>query len=86
MDDVGLAGGAHLAVVVLDTEIPGFADEADVIAGAIGLDVAQKSFETLADCALSVFGGRDRNRLWTRLAGGGKIGRNGLADGRHTSL
>ena len=49
MNDVGLAGGAHLALVVLDAELPGFANEADVFTGAVGLDLAEKCLETLVD-------------------------------------
>jgi cytochrome c553 len=39
MDDVGLAGGAHLPLVMLDAELPGLADEGDIFAGAVGLDL-----------------------------------------------
>ncbi len=49
MDDVGLAGGAHLALVVLDAELPGLADEANVFAGAVGLDLAEQRFKALVD-------------------------------------
>ena len=49
MDDVGLAGGAHLAFVVLHAEIPRLADEADIFTGAVGLDLAEERFKTLVD-------------------------------------
>ena len=49
MDDVGLAGGAHLALMVLDAELPCFANEANVVTGAIGLDLAEESFEAGVD-------------------------------------
>ena len=49
VNDVGLAGSAHLAGMMLDAELPGFANEGDVFAGAVGLDLAQEGFETLVD-------------------------------------
>ena len=42
MDDVRLARGAHLALVVLHAEFPRLADERNVFGGAIGLNVAEK--------------------------------------------
>ena len=53
MNDVGLAGGAHLALVVLDAELPGLADEADIFTGAIGLDLAEKRFKAPSMAAWS---------------------------------
>jgi hypothetical protein len=38
-----------LALVVLDAEVPGFADEADVVIGAIGLDMAKEGFKARVD-------------------------------------
>ncbi len=38
MDDVGLAGGALLAFVLLDAELPGAADEVEVVVGAVAVD------------------------------------------------
>jgi len=76
--------------VVLDAEIPSFADEGDVLCGAVGLDVAKKRLKAAID------GGEIEYRL-----GGGRDGlyrcrwesdgirfrcRCGLADCRHTSL
>ena len=49
MNDVGLAGGAHLALVMLDAEIPGFADQADVFGGAVGLNLAEEGLEAAVD-------------------------------------
>ena len=49
MNNVRLARGAHLALVVLDAEVPGFADEADVVIGAIGLDMAKEGFKARVD-------------------------------------
>ena len=40
MNDVWLAGGALLAIVVLDAELPCLADQGDVLIGAVGLDLA----------------------------------------------
>ena len=37
--DVGLAGGAHLPLVVLDAELPCLADKGDIFTGAVGLDL-----------------------------------------------
>ncbi len=64
VDDVGLAGGAHLAGMVLDAELPGFANEGNVFAGAVGLNLAQEAFETLVDDFLGNdrLGERRRNR------------------------
>ena len=52
MNDVRLAGGAHLALVMLDAELPGLADKCNVFTGAIGLDLAEKSFEAAVDGSL----------------------------------
>ena len=52
MNDVGLAGGAHLALMVLDAEFPGFANKFDVFTGAVGLDLAEKSFNAAIDGSL----------------------------------
>ena len=52
MDDVGLAGGAHLALMMLDAELPGFADKVNVFTGAIGLNLAEKCFEATVDGSL----------------------------------
>ena len=49
MDDVGLAGGAHLALVVLNAEVPRLADEANVVTGAVGLDLTEERFKTCFD-------------------------------------
>ncbi len=64
VNDVGLAGGAHLAGMVLDAELPGLANEGDVFAGAVGLDLAQEGFKPLIDDFLGNdrLGGRRRNR------------------------
>jgi predicted RecB family endonuclease len=45
MADVGLAGGALLALVLLDAEGPGGADEVEVVAGAVGAHGIQQAFE-----------------------------------------
>ena len=52
MNDVRLAGGAHLPGMVLDAKFPGFANEADVFAGAVGLNLAEQGFEALVDGSL----------------------------------
>jgi hypothetical protein len=45
MQDVGLTGEAFLAFVVLQTEIPGFADDLEVISGTIGTHHIQQLAE-----------------------------------------
>ena len=45
MADVGLAGGTLLALVVLEAEGPGGADEVEVVAGAVGANGIQQAFE-----------------------------------------
>jgi hypothetical protein len=45
MDDVGLAGGAHLPLVMLDAELPRLADEGDIFTGTVGLDLAEQRFK-----------------------------------------
>ena len=86
MNDIGLARGAHLALVVLDAELPGFADEADVIARAIGLDSTKKCFEALVDRFLVGARSSMGTGFRARRGGAGKIRRELLPDSRHTSL
>ena len=86
MDNVRLAGGAHLALMMLDTEFPGFADEANVLAGAIGLHLAEQGFKAIVD-RKGIWGGqRTRIGLRARGAGVGNIGRKLLPGCRHASL
>ena len=47
MDDVGLATGALLALMLLETELPGLADDFQVVAGAVGVDGGEEGFEVL---------------------------------------
>ena len=49
MDDVGLAGGALLAFVLLQGEGPGLADDFEVVAGAIVVDLLEEAGEFLVD-------------------------------------
>ncbi len=69
MDDVGLARGTHLALVVLDAEVPGFADEIYVFVGTIGLYLAEEGFK--ADVNGVVL--RGRRGLCSLLARAGAI-------------
>ena len=46
MADVGLAGGAALAFVLLDGKRPGRADEVEVVGGAIGFDGLDQMLES----------------------------------------
>jgi hypothetical protein len=52
VDDVGLAGGPNLPVMMADAELPGLANQSDVFAGTIGLDVLEQRFKALIDGAL----------------------------------
>ena len=47
MDDVGFAGGAHLAFMMPDTELPSLADQRDVFAGAVGVNPLEHRLEAL---------------------------------------
>ena len=49
MNDVRLAGGAHLSLMMLRAEFPCLADQAYIFSGAVDLDVAEKRLETLVD-------------------------------------
>ena len=49
MQDVGLAGGAELSVVVLKAELPGLADDVDVVGGAVGADGVHEAAELLPE-------------------------------------
>jgi len=88
MDDVRLAGGAHLALVMLDAKVPRLADKCNVFSGAIGLDVSKKGFEAPIDSYLIKDRLGCRNSLRPRRRKSGIISgcRSGLADGRHASL
>ena len=52
MDDVGLAGGAHLSVVVVDAELPGLFDGREIFAGPVGADGLEEILEAGADGAV----------------------------------
>ena len=78
VNDVGLAGGSHLALMMADAELPGLADQSDVFTGTIGLDVLQQRLEALGNSLLclrlDLSGGRldieGRNRhILGKLAG-----------------
>ena len=86
VDDVGLAGGAHLAFMMLDAELPCLADEGDVFTGTVGVDVLEQRFKTLVD---GVADGIGRSSLRFRRGRGwraGKICRYGVPDCRHALL
>ncbi len=86
MNDVRLAGGAHLALMMLHAEIPRFADQTDIFTGSVGLNVAEEGLETQVDGM--PLGGEQARRIEPRSCRGGacEIGLGGLADCRHTSL
>ena len=98
MNDVGLAGGAHLPLVVLDAELPRFADQGNVFIGAIGLNVAQKRLKPSGRWRVGrVVDGALNCLCFHRLRGSGRflcgrgernrdLCRNGVPDSRHTSL
>ena len=90
VDDVGLAGGAHLPLMMLDAELPGLANQGNIFAGTIGLDLAEQGFKSLIDQALRrgwLRGARHRLRLPSRNPGRAfSICRDDLPGTRHTSL
>ena len=91
MNDVRLAGGPHLAFVVVDAELPGLADQLDVFAGAIGVDLLQECFNALVDglLFLSLLVGVAHHRLRLPLRGQGRakyLYRFNLPVYRHSSL
>ena len=49
VDDVGLAGGALLAFVLLHAEGPGAADEVEVVVGAVVVDGGEQVLEAGVD-------------------------------------
>ena len=61
VDDVRLARGPHLPFMMADAELPGLADQGNVIAGAVGVDLLEKSFDTLVN-SVQVEDGRDGGR------------------------
>jgi len=86
VDDIGLSGCAELAKMMLDAELPGFADEGDVFAGAVCVDVSEQGFNALVN-DLEVKSARQGFGL--PLWGGGRAGntlRCRLPDSRHASL
>ena len=48
MHDVGLAGGAHLALVMLQAEVPGLADDIEIVAGTVGAHQIQQFAELVS--------------------------------------
>ena len=90
VNDVRLAGGAHLPLVVLDAEIPRLANQGNIFAGPVGLHLAEQSFKALIDLDLPGNGiDCTRGNLRVPLRGRGLariICRNGLPDSRHASL
>ena len=56
MDDVRLARGAHLAGMMLHAELPCFAYERNVLAGAVGLHLPQQLLDAIIDHLLSNLG------------------------------
>ena len=86
MDDVRLAGSAHLALVMFYAKLPGFANKSNVFSGSVYLNEAEKCFEAAIDDSL-VEDRADRRGGRRRFTGGtAKLCRCGLADGRHASL
>ena len=72
MDDVGLARGAALSLMLLDAEGPGAADEVEVVVGTIVVHGLQQMLEAHVD-----FGGRGK-----RSGTGQRLGR-GRWSGQH---
>ena len=69
MNDVGLAGSSNLAFMVLNAEIPGFADETDIFTGTVRLNAPEQSLKALIDQGL-FRGARSRRGLPGRARGG----------------
>jgi hypothetical protein len=65
MEDVGLAGGAELAVMVLEAELPGLADDVGVVGGTIGVDGVQEPAKLLPEQVRDPLNG-ERGGLNTR--------------------
>ena len=49
MKHVGLAGGAHLALMMLEGKLPGAADNLDIVAGTMGAHGVQQRAEARVD-------------------------------------
>ena len=69
MNDVGLAGGAHLALMMLDAELPGLANEGDVFAGTVGLDLRSRASKRWSMACRSALGTRQSCALPRGRAG-----------------
>ena len=54
MNNVRLARGAHLALMMLDAELPCLADQRDIFIGAVGLNPAKQSLKALVDSVRSI--------------------------------
>ena len=49
VEDVGFAGGAELPVVMLEAELPGMADDVEIVGGAIGVDGVEQPAKLLPE-------------------------------------
>ncbi len=56
MNDIRLSGGAHLSFMMLYAELPRFADQRDILIGAVGLDSTKQSLETFGNGVRIVWG------------------------------
>ena len=52
MNNVGFARGPHLPLMMADAELPRLADQGNVIAGAVGVDLLEQSLDALVDGVL----------------------------------
>ena len=81
MDDVGLAGGAALAVMLLQAEGPGGADEIEVVGGAVGADGVEHVLEARVEVVFrrrvgrEGCGGRGCFKLGGDVVTGGRRGK-----------
>ena len=91
MNNVRLTRGAHLPAMMLEAELPGFADQREVIAGPVGVNQVEKGFDPPVNGMLIHEELVRAMHLWLRLPGRSRgharnLCRNGLRDRRHASL
>ncbi len=86
MNNVRLARGAHLPVMMLDAELPRLADQRNVFGGPVGVDLLEQCLQTPAH-GLLIDLAHHRLRLPRRSRDRARyLCRNGLPDSRHAPL
>ena len=56
MDDIRLAGGPHLALMMFEAELPGAADDLQVVAGAVSAYGIEQGAEACVDQRTIIWG------------------------------